>query len=136
MRKNSPTESTARHGAKPSPVRAILPISTSPRRSPERSSPTSPDALAVAPTGRDALVRRVGVSRGFDMTILGRFTVTVTAVDLANNKVSVIDGRGGPIRTYAANTIAKQNMLKKIKVGDVVIGLTTPLLVTAVAPAK
>jgi hypothetical protein len=65
----------------------------------------------------------------------GRFTVTVTAVDLADNKVSVIDGRGGPIRTYAATSIAKQDMLKKIKVGDVVIGLTTPLLVTAIVPA-
>src|SRR5436190_15258716 len=64
MRKNSPTASTARRGAKPSTARAISPISTSPRRSPERSSPTSPDALAVAPTGRDAVVRRVGVSRG------------------------------------------------------------------------
>ena len=66
----------------------------------------------------------------------GRLTFTVTAVDLANNKVSVIDGRGGPIRTYAATSIAKQDMLKKIKVGDVVIGISTPLLVTAIAPAK
>jgi hypothetical protein len=66
----------------------------------------------------------------------GRLTVTVTAVDLANNKVSVIDGRGGPIRTFAATSIAKQDMLKKIKVGDVVIGLTTPLLVTAITPVK
>jgi hypothetical protein len=66
----------------------------------------------------------------------GRLTWTVTAVDLAANKVSVIDGRGGPIRTYAANSIAKQDMLKKIKVGDVVIGLTTPLLVTAITPVK
>jgi hypothetical protein len=66
----------------------------------------------------------------------GRLTYTVTAVDLANNKVSVIDGRGGPIHTYAANSIAKQDMLKKIKVGDVVIGLTTPLLVTAITPVK
>jgi hypothetical protein len=66
----------------------------------------------------------------------GRLTFTVTAVDLANNKVSVIDGRGGPVRTYAANSIAKQDMLKKIKVGDVVIGLTTPLLVTAITPVK
>ena len=39
-------------------------------------------------------------------------------------------------RTYKANSIAKQDMLKKIKVGDVVIGLTTPLLVTAIAPVK
>ncbi len=66
----------------------------------------------------------------------GRLTYTVTAVDLANNKVSVIDGRGGPIRTYAATSIAKQDMLKKIKVGDVVIGLTTPLLVTSITPVK
>ena len=66
----------------------------------------------------------------------GRLTVPVTAVDLANNKVSVIDGRGGPIRTLAATSIAKQDMLKKIKVGDVVIGLTTPLMVTAISPAQ
>lgn len=66
----------------------------------------------------------------------GRFTLTVVAVDLAANKVSVIDGHGGPVRTYAANSIAKQDMLKKIKVGDVVIGLTTPLLVTAITPVQ
>ncbi len=67
---------------------------------------------------------------------IGRFTVTVTAVDIANNKVSVIDGRGGPVRTYAASSIATKDMLSKIKVGDVVVGLTTPLQVTAIAPAK
>ena len=66
----------------------------------------------------------------------GRFTVTVTGVDLANNTVSVIDGRGGPIHTYKADTPAKQAMLKKTKVGDVVIGLRTPLMVTAISPAK
>lgn len=66
----------------------------------------------------------------------GRFTLTVVGVDLAKNSVSVIDGRGGAVRTYAANTIAKQDMLKKIKVGDVVIGMTTPLLVTAISPAS
>jgi len=36
----------------------------------------------------------------------------------------------------AATSIAQQDMLKKIKIGDVVIGLTTPLLVTAIAPVK
>lgn len=66
----------------------------------------------------------------------GRFTLTVTAVDLANNTVSVIDGPGGPVRTYKATSIAKQNMLKKIQVGDVVIGITTPLMVTAISPAQ
>ena len=66
----------------------------------------------------------------------GRVTMTVTAVDLANNKVSLIDGRGGLVHTYNASSIAKQDMLKKIKVGDVVIGLTTPLLVTSITPAK
>jgi hypothetical protein len=66
----------------------------------------------------------------------GRFTLTVTAVDLATNQVSVIDGRGGPVRTYVANTPAKQDMLKKMKAGDVVIGLTTPLTVTAITPVK
>lgn len=66
----------------------------------------------------------------------GRFTLTVVGVDLAKNMVSVIDGRGGPVRTYTANSIAKQDMLKKIKVGDVVIGMTTPLTITAITPAR
>ena len=66
----------------------------------------------------------------------GRFTVTVTGVDLANNTVSVIDGHGGVVHTYKANTPAKQAMLKKTKVGDVVIGLRTPLMVTAISPAN
>ena len=66
----------------------------------------------------------------------GRFTLTVVGVDLAKNMVSVIDGRGGPVRTYTANSIAKQDMLKKIKVGDVVIGMTTPLTITAISPAR
>jgi len=66
----------------------------------------------------------------------GRFTLTVTAIDLAKNTVSVIEGPGGPVRTYSANSIAKQDMLKKIKVGDVVIGITTPLMVTAISPAN
>lgn len=65
----------------------------------------------------------------------GRFTLTVVGVDLAKNTVQVIADRGGPVRTYAANTIAKQDMLKKIKVGDVVIGMTTPLMITAISPA-
>ena len=67
---------------------------------------------------------------------IGRLTMTVVSVDLAANKVSLIDGRGGEVRTYNATSIAKQDMLKKIKVGDVVIGLTTPLLVTSITPAK
>ena len=66
----------------------------------------------------------------------GRFTVTVTGVDLANNTVSVIDGHGGVVHTYTANTPAKQAMLKKTKVGDVVIGLRTPLIVTEISPAN
>ena len=66
----------------------------------------------------------------------GRFTLTVVGVDLAKNSVSVIDGRGGPVRTYTANSIAKQDMLKKIKVGDVVIGMTTPLTITSISPAR
>ena len=66
----------------------------------------------------------------------GRFTVTVVGVDLANNTVSVIEGRGGVVHTYKADTAAKQAMLKKTKVGDVVIGLRTPLTVTAISPAN
>ena len=66
----------------------------------------------------------------------GRFTLTVVAVDLANNTVSVIQGNGGEVHAYKANTIAKQDMLRKIKVGDVVIGQTTPLMVTAISPAQ
>ena len=66
----------------------------------------------------------------------GRFTLTVVGVDLTKNTVSVIDGRGGAVRTYAANSVAKKDMLKKIKVGDVVIGMTTPLMITAITPAR
>ncbi|NDH63764.1 MAG: hypothetical protein EBY18_19465 [Alphaproteobacteria bacterium] len=62
----------------------------------------------------------------------GRFTLTVVGVDLANNTVAVISGAGGAVRTYSANSIAKQDMLKKIKVGDVVIGMTTPLMITSI----
>ena len=62
----------------------------------------------------------------------GRFTLTVVGVDLARNTGSVISGVGGAVRTYAATSIAKQDMLKKIKVGDVVIGMTTPLMITAI----
>lgn len=86
------------------------------------------------PGSREA--RRESAKPDSTDTDLGRLTFTVTSVDLAANKVSVIDGRGGQIRTYAANSIAKQDMLKKIKVGDVVIGLTTPLMVTAIAPVN
>jgi hypothetical protein len=80
--------------------------------------------------------RKEGSKPDPDDLDIGRLTLTVVGVDLANNKVSLIDGRGGEVRTYAATSIAKQDMLKKIKVGDVVIGLTTPLLVTAISPAK
>ncbi len=66
----------------------------------------------------------------------GRFTLTVVAVDLAANRVSVIDGRGGAVRTLAATSVAQKDMLSKIKVGDVVIGLTTPLTVTAITPVR
>lgn len=86
------------------------------------------------PGSREA--RREGSRPDSTDADLGRITMTVTAVDLAANKVSVIDGRGGPIRTYAAHSIATQDMLKKIKVGDVVIGLTTPMSVTAITPVK
>ncbi len=86
------------------------------------------------PGSREA--RREGAKPDAADADLGRITLTVTAVDLAANKVSVIDGRGGPIHTYSARSIATQDMLKKIKVGDVVIGLTTPLSVTAIAPVK
>ena len=48
----------------------------------------------------------------------------------AANKVSGHRRRGGAVQTYSANSIAKQDMLKKIKVRDVVIGITTPLTVT------
>ncbi len=66
----------------------------------------------------------------------GRFTLTIVGVDLPNNTVSVIDGRGGVVHTYRANTPIKQAGLKTLKVGDVVIGLTTPLMVTAISPAS
>jgi hypothetical protein len=80
--------------------------------------------------------RRDGAAPDKDDVEIGRFTVTVTAVDLAANKVSVISGTGGEVRTLAATSIAQKDMLSKIKVGDVVIGLTTPLSVTRIVPVK
>jgi hypothetical protein len=44
----------------------------------------------------------------------GRFTLTVVAVDLAANKVSVIRGTGGEVRTFAATSIAQKDMIHKI----------------------
>jgi hypothetical protein len=66
----------------------------------------------------------------------GGFTLTISAIDLAKNTVSLLNGIGGEVRTYIANTPAKQELLRKAKVGDVVIGLTTPLSITAIRPAK
>ncbi len=86
------------------------------------------------PGSREA--RREGAKPDLQDADLGRVTFTVTAVDVATNQVSVIDGRGGPIRTYSARSIATQDMLKKIKVGDVVIGLTTPMSVTSITPIQ
>ena len=86
------------------------------------------------PGSREA--RREGAKPDSQDADLGRVTFTVTAVDVATNQVSVIDGRGGPIRTYSARSIATQDMLKKIKVGDVVIGLTTPMSVTSITPIQ
>lgn len=66
----------------------------------------------------------------------GRITLTVVAVDLPNDRLSVIDGRGGEVRTLAATSVAQKDSIHKIKVGDVIVGLTTPLTVTAIAPVK
>lgn len=67
---------------------------------------------------------------------MGRFTVTVTAVDLPNNKVSVISGTGGQVHTIAATSVAQKDAISKIKVGDVIIGITMPLSVSAIVPVK
>jgi len=66
----------------------------------------------------------------------GRFTKTVVGVDLAANKVSLVDSAGGEVRTYAASEVATQDMLKKLQVGDTIIGLSTPLMVTAISSSK
>ena len=87
------------------------------------------------PGSREARKEQMSAPDATDIQV-GRFTMTVVGVDLPNNTVSVIDGRGGPVQSYRADTIAKQDMLKKIKVGDVVIGLTTPLMITAISPVK
>ena len=65
-----------------------------------------------------------------------KFTYTVVGVDLAANTLSVIGGQGGAVHTYPVTNLARQEALKGVKTGDVLIGLTTPLLVTAMTPAK
>ena len=87
------------------------------------------------PGSREA--RREGAARPDAGDIdAGRFTLTVVGVDLAANRVSVIDGRGGAVRSLAATSVAQRDALQKIKAGDVIIGMTTPLLVTAISPAR
>ena len=82
------------------------------------------------------LARRESMNPNAAENEAGRFTLTISAIDLDKNTVSVINGVGGAVQTYAANTPAKQELLRKAKVGDVVIGLTTPLMITAISPAK
>jgi len=86
------------------------------------------------PGSREA--RRESAAPDRDDIEAGRFTVTVVSVDLAANKVSVIRGTGGEVRTLAATSVAQKDMLSKIKVGDVLIGMTTPLSVTQIVPVK
>jgi len=80
--------------------------------------------------------RREGAKPDQDDIEMGRFTLTVVSVDLPNNKVQVIRGTGGEVRTLAATSVAQKDMLGKIKVGDVIIGMTTPLSVTRIVPVK
>jgi hypothetical protein len=80
--------------------------------------------------------RREGAKPDQEDIEMGRFTLTVVGVDLPNNKVQVIRGTGGEIRTLAATSVAQKDMLGKIKVGDVIIGMTTPLSVTRIVPVK
>jgi len=82
------------------------------------------------------LARRESMNPNAPDNEAGRFTLTITAIDLGKNTVSVIHGVGGEVQTFTANTPAKQELLRKAKVGDVVIGITTPLLITAIRPAK
>jgi hypothetical protein len=89
--------------------------------------------------GQVQVVPRAGVSFANTVTVKG----WVESVDPDSRTMvfttpdgRLIDGRGGRVRTYTATSIAKQDMLKKIKVGDVATGLTMPLLVTAITPAK
>ena len=63
----------------------------------------------------------------------GKNTVKVL---LDNNKVQVIRGTGGQVRTITATSVAQKDMLGKIKAGDVLIGMTTPLTVTRIDPVK
>lgn len=88
------------------------------------------------PGSRDARRDQMNPSADRAAAEDGRFTVTVVAIDYATNTVSFIAGTGGAVRTFKANTPAKQELLKKMKVGDVVIGITTPLTVSSVAPAR
>jgi hypothetical protein len=65
-----------------------------------------------------------------------RFTYTVVAVDLAANTLSVIGSQSGEVHTYPVNDAARRDLLKGIKVGDVLIGMTTPLTITSIRPVK
>jgi hypothetical protein len=48
----------------------------------------------------------------------------------------VIGGKGGQVHTYPVTNAARRELLKGVKVGDVLIGMTTPLTITAITPAN
>jgi hypothetical protein len=85
--------------------------------------------------GQVQAVPRAGVSFANTVTVKG--WVESVDPDSRTMVLTTPDGRliDGRVRTYTATSIAKQDMLKKIKVGDVAIGLNTPLLVSAITPA-
>ena len=65
-----------------------------------------------------------------------RFTYTVVGVDLVANTLSVIGNKSGKVHTYPVVDAARRELLKGVKVGDVLIGMTTPLTITAITPAN
>ena len=65
-----------------------------------------------------------------------RFTYTVVGVDLAASTLSVIGNKSGQVHTYPVTDAARRELLKGVKVGDVLVGMTTPLTITAITPAN
>jgi hypothetical protein len=61
-----------------------------------------------------------------------RFTYTVVGVDQAAKKISIIGPSGGAVRTFTPSGKAAADAMATMKQGDVLVGIATPLSVTAV----
>ena len=60
----------------------------------------------------------------------------VTAVDTANNKISLVNPGGGEVRTFSVTTPEGRSQLPRVKPGDQLTAVNTQVLIVAITPKK